>query len=236
MKKFLLFIPISLLAASSVFWLSGESQQASVSSAVKVQDAVALFGQSEHALKQMIRHGDEKSLGVLSASLKELDGKLVKYHKQGISVDKADVLITEYTQDSAEVAHVITPYLQKLQSTDVYEQQNEGKFKASLDQIGLYELKATFEKLELARMRYIKKPSLLTQDEYRELSVGLKSIIRELYLDSTIENPLYAYIDNHDRYFQAVVAVYNKVGMEKIERLSLNEYAIKGELQLLPKL
>jgi hypothetical protein len=238
MKKFLFLIPISLLAASSAFWLNTESQHTNVShpAVAKEEGAIEMFTQSEHALKQIIRHGDEKSLTVLSSTLKELEGELTKYKQQGFSVAKADELISQYSQDTSAVSSVIPAYLQKLQASDTYEQQNEKKFKAALDQIGLYELKSTFEKLEQTRMSYIKTPSSLTQDEYSTLSINMKNIIQELYLDSTIEEPLYVYIDNHARYFQTIVTVYNKVGVEKIGRLSLNEYAIKGELQLLPKL
>ncbi|MDD2828427.1 MAG: hypothetical protein PHW18_02505 [Sulfuricurvum sp.] len=238
MKKFLFLIPISLVAASSAFWLNTESSHTNISQPVASQEksAVELFTQSDHALKQIIRHGDENSIAVLSSTLKELEKGLKQYEQQGFSVTKADELIAQYKQDSLAVSSLIPAYLQKLQTSDAYEQQNEKKFKASLDQIGLYELKATFEKLEQARVKYIKSPSQMTQDEYAQLSSSMKNIIRELYLDSMIEKPLYTYIDNHERYFQTIATVYNKVGVEKIERLTLNEYAIKGELQLLPKL
>lgn len=61
-------------------------------------------------------------------------------------------------------------------------------------------------------------------------------MIQELYLDDAIEDPLYAYIDNHKNYFETVSKNYQQAGMERVHRVRQNSYAIKTELQMLPSL
>ena len=60
-------------------------------------------------------------------------------------------------------------------------------------------------------------------------------MITELYLDASIEKPLLGYIENHAHYFETVVSVYTTVGLESINRIHKNSYAIKAQLELLPK-
>lgn len=85
-------------------------------------------------------------------------------------------------------------------------------------------------------MDYIKEPSERAAQNYLDVLSKMKRMITELYLDGSIEQPLFTYIDNHNNYFKTVASIYNKTGSERIYRLQEKGYAIKTELQLLPKL
>lgn len=88
--------------------------------------------------------------------------------------------------------------------------------------------------LNKIRKDYIKEPSAETKLAYETKYGQIRSIIGELYLDTTIEQPLFAYLKNHKHYLDAIFSAYNDIGYERINRLRINGYAIKTELQLLP--
>lgn len=237
MKKLLLVVPFGLLAATGLVWYGGQGESGEKAPlAITSKNPTELFKMSEHSLRQIVRYGDEKSLTSLEGSLESLESVLGQYKQQGVSVSKAEDLISRYHADAAKVSEAAPAYLKQLKMTDAIEEKHEEAFVRSLNQIGLYELKSTFEKLERARLNYLKDPMPSTQKEYAEVSSKMKEIISELYLDSEIEQPLFAYLDNHKRYFQTVVALYTEAGVERIGRLRSSGYAIKTELQLLPVL
>ena len=107
---------------------------------------------------------------------------------------------------------------------------------ASVEQIGLYELKTNYSDLDKLRLSYIKEPSLESKNAYESKLKELKLIINELYLDSAIEAPLFAYLDNHQFYLDTISRAYADLGYERIYHLRKNSYAIRTELQLLPTL
>lgn len=239
MKKLLILIPVSLLAISSATILSLEYNKPDskvVYSSYASKNPADIFATNEHLLRQILRYGDTQSLENFHQSLNQLDGFLAPYNKKGFDTAKTDALVLQYVQDSIKVTQKAPAYMEKLKSSDRYERSNEKRFLASLDQIGLYELKDAFANLEKVRLEFIKTPTAESADKYVMLSAEVKNIIAELYLDTTIEAPLFAYIDNHRLYFNTVSAMYDAIGVEKIERLRSNSYAIKTELQLLPKL
>jgi hypothetical protein len=239
MKKLLLLLPAGLFALSigtvlTIEYNKSSSSQEVVASVPKAP--IDMFTTNESRLYQVLRHGDEKALDALPQSLEALDGFLAIYTKQGMDISQVDALVLQYVQDNIKVIQVAPSYTKTLSTTDAYEHTNKKRFEASLDQIGLYELKATFQALEIARLSYVKKPSTTTGDEYLRLSNEMKTILTQLYLDDSIEDPLFAYINNHKRYFQTITSMYDAIGKESIERLSVNSYTIQTELQLLPKI
>lgn len=241
MKKFLLFVPAALLAASSLFWIgSGDTvtpERVVVSSVQTLpNDPKTLFGLSEHSLRQIIRHGDEKSLSTLKISLESLDKALIKLKEKGFSITTTADLVTQYEHDSLKVTQVAAAHMEKLNTYDTFEHTQEKAFEQSLEQIGLYELQKTFEDLERTRLTYVKAPSIQTQQKYEQDLSTMKQTIRELYLDETTENSLFAYLNNHNDYFQTIVSIYTSAGIERIYRLTANSYAIKADLQLLPNI
>ncbi|MDD4854892.1 MAG: hypothetical protein PHQ22_06540 [Sulfuricurvum sp.] len=237
MKKLLLLIPVGLLAVTGIFWMNFEYSKEGVPSAVPLpQYPQELFSLSEHSLRQVIRFGDEKSLTEFNVLLDKLDSSLTKYKQLGLGVGEIREMIVQYKQDSANVTQAASPYFKKLDIYSDFEHDNEKRFILLLSQIGLYELVTTNANLDKARLEYIKEPSGQAEQNYLKVLSNMKQIITELYLDSTIEQPLFAYIDNHNHYFQTIVSIYGETGTERIYRLRDNGYAIKAQLQLLPKL
>jgi len=239
MKKMFLLLPVGLLAATGLVWVStySTSQEPSTPSVRALsQNPEELFTLSQNSLRQIIRHGDDKAMPTLQKSLDALETTLVKYEEQGLSVNKAEGLIDQYIQDSSKIAQASAPYLQKLKTYDTFEREKEAEFIRSLEQIGLTELMAANTKLNKKRLEYMKEPSPEVKQTYLELVSGMKKMITELYLDSTIEEPLFAYIENHSHYFKTVESFYTVAGIERIHRLRENSYTIKTELQMLPSL
>ncbi|MDD5717650.1 MAG: hypothetical protein PHW64_07580 [Sulfuricurvum sp.] len=239
MKKLLLLLPVGLMALSGLVWIgtgTPETKNHSLSVSTLPSDPKELFSLSEHSLRQIIRHGDQKSLLSLNSSLDALNSSLLKLKNKGLSVSETEHLIALYKQDGIKVTEATTPYLKKLQTYSSIEEAQEKEFVHSLEQIGLYELQKTYENMTKARLTYIKEPSPATQQGYELLLSNTKRIISELYLDTRIEKPLFVYLDNHNLYFKTIVSIYTAAGTERIQRLTDNGYAIKTELQLLPSL
>lgn len=239
MKKMFLLLPVGLLAATGLVWVgtNSVSQQSSAPSVRALsQNPEELFSLSQNSLRQIIRHGDDTAMPILQKSLDALETTLVKYEEHGLSVGKAEGLIDQYIRDSSQIAQASAPYLQKLKIYDTFEREKEAEFIRSLEQIGLNELMSANTKLNKKRLEYMKEPSLENEQKYLELVSEMKKMITELYLDSTIEEPLFAYIENHSHYFKTVESFYTEAGIERVHRLRVNSYAIKTELQLLPKL
>lgn len=237
MKKLLFLLPVGLLAATGMFWMSVQESHMSTAPAVPVAKyPQEFFALSEHSLRQVVRYGDETSLLELKDSLDKLDSSLTKYKESGLLVETTKEMIVQYRRDSMDVTKAAVPYLKKLGMYSNFEHDNEKAFALSLNQIGLYELKTINTNLNKARLDYIKEPSGLSEQKYHDVMSKMKLMITELYLDGSIEQPLFTYIDNHNNYFKTVASIYNKTGSERIYRLQEKGYAIKTELQLLPKL
>lgn len=240
MKKLLLFVPAVLLAATGLFWIGSGYTTVSGETKTVVQtlphDPRALFGLSEHSMRQIIRHGDEESLSVLKASLASLDTALAKLNEKGFSISTTKHLVAQYEYDSLKLTQAAAIHMKKLNTYDTFEHTQKKAFEQSLEQIGLYELQKTFEDLERTRLTYIKTPSTQVQQKYEKDLYTIKQTIRELYLDEASEKRLFAYLDNHNYYFQTIASIYTSAGIESIYRLTTNSYAIKADLQLLPNI
>ncbi len=237
MKKLFLLVPAGLFALSLGTVLTIEYNKPSSSMAVVSNIAKTpadIFAINEGELRQILRYGDAKALNAFPESLNALDGFLERYHTQGLDTSKVDGLILQYVQDSIKVTQSAPKYMETLKNTDAYERANEKKFETSLEQIGLYELKESYKNLEKVRLAYIKEPTVALGDEYLKLHGEMKNIISELYLDSSTEEPLFSYIDNHKLYFNTVTSMYDAIGAERIVRLNVNSYAIQTQLQMLP--
>jgi hypothetical protein len=239
MKKLLLLIPVGLLATAGFLWTNYDhtvrKDTTTASAKVLPKDPVQLFSLSERSIRQMIRTGDDKSIISFQAYSEALDTALVKYKTSGIDIQNAQKMLTQYKYDSQNLTKTASMYSQKLHTYSKFEQTQEKAFQVSLEQIGLYELKATFSDLEKARSDYIKEPSLTAQEKYEKLTKNTIQIINELYLDEDIETPLLNYIVNHTHYFKTVVSIYTTTGLDSINRLHANSYIIKAQLELLPK-
>jgi hypothetical protein len=238
MKKLLLLIPVGLLATSGLLWVNyGQqtTQKETTQMAQSIpQDSVQLFTLYEHSVRQIVRYGDDKSIPLVQKYANALDSKLLNYSKSGIDTQGINDLLTQYRQDNNSVTQKASLFTQKLHTYSQFEQINEKGFLTSLEQIGLYELKTTLINLDKTRLDYIKEPSLETQEKYELLSKKMKNIISDLYLDESIEKPLFTYIDNHNLYFKTVATIYTNTGLETINRLHKNSYAIKAQLELFP--
>jgi hypothetical protein len=239
MKKLLLLIPVGLLATAGLVWTNygyNVRQSTTISSTKAItQDPVQLFSLGERSVRQMIRCGDEKSISSFQSYSDALDAALIKYKKLGVETQNAQEMLSLYKQDSQHLTQTASLYSQKLHTYSNFEQNQEKAFRISLDQIGLHDLKTTFKNLDKAQVEYIKEPSSKNQTKYEELSKDMTQMINELYLDTAIEQPLITYIQNHAHYFQTVVSIYTAAGIESINRLHKNSYAIKAQLELLPK-
>lgn len=237
MKKIFLFIPIALAVGGGLFWMSSQgfsSQNSVVEETLSSKSPEQLFSLSQESLKLIIRHGDKESTLVLNESVSTLETMLDKYKQQGLNVNKAENLIAQYKEDSRILSDAAQPFLEKLHQYDSEEDRTEAEFLLSIEQIGLRDIQLEYKKLCRLRLDYLKEPSVELEDEYRIHSSALLQIIRELYLDSSIEKPLYAHINNHKGYFETVGMYYKKAGIERVHRLRENSYAIKTELQMLP--
>lgn len=239
MKRFLLVIPIGLLAMTGIFWVVTEKSTPKSTQHSTVQIPLGereLFAQSEHALRQIVWHGDEKSILLLRTSLDTMKIKLAAYKKQGFGTTKLENMLSLYQEDSTLLSEKLAPLLSRLYQYDQFEQSHEEPFIVSIDQIGLYELKSAYHNLDLMRKNYVKEPTDTAKMAYETEHARIRGIISELYLDAAIEKPLFTYLDNHKNYFDAITVTYKDIGYERINRLRTNAYAIKSELQLLPSI
>lgn len=238
MKKFLLLIPVGLLAATGVFWITTENNIASIQNSPYTETlphgSQELFSDSERSLRQIVRHGDENAIKRLNTSLGAIHDELSVRQKKGYDVKNIEILLLQYKRDSTLLSDKFAPYLKRLHQYDQVEEKNEKNFVISIEQIGLYELKTSYEELNKCRTDYIKEPSDQTKIAYELHSDKVKQIITELYLDSSIEKPLFDYLTNHKHYFEIIDTAYNEIGFKHIHQLRSNGYAIKTELELLP--
>lgn len=240
MRKILFFIPLALAMATGAFWFSaGNTALAGQKppSAEKLPDGEqALFALAERSLRQIVRHGDMDAISVLHTSLDAIATELVKRKEQRFSVDGIEQLLTQYRQDSIHLAQTFSPRIREIRLYDTFEHEHENNFLSAVEQIGLYELNTAYSDLAKRRAGYIKEPSDESKNGYLAQSEKVKKIIEELYLDSTVEKPLIAYLENHRLYFETIAVTYEKIGLERVKRVRSNGYAIKAELQLLPVL
>lgn len=238
MKKFLLLIPVGLLAATGVFWFTTENNIASIQNSPAIEalphGSQELFTYSERSLRQIVRHGDENAIKQLNTSLGAIHDELSVRQKQGFDVKNIKTLLSQYKRDSTLLSEKFTPYLKQVHQYDQFEEKNEKSFLVSLEQIGLYELKTSYVELNKFRTDYIKEPSDQAKIAYETQLDKVKQIITELYLDTAIDKPLFDYLANHKNYFEAIDTAYNNIGFDHIYQLRSNGYAIKTELQLLP--
>lgn len=238
MKKFLLLIPAGLLAATGIFWITTDKNHSSTQNIPSIEalphGSQELFTDAQHSLRQIVRHGDETAIMRLNASLNAITDELSERQKQGYALKDTKILISHYKDDSALLINKFAPHFKELRQYDQFEQTHEKRFLISIEQIGLYELKTSYETLNKLRTDYIKEPSDQTKIAYEEQSDKIKQIITELYLDTAIDKPLFDYLKNHQRYFETIDTAYNDIGFDHIQRLRANGYAIKTELQLLP--
>lgn len=239
MKKMFLLLPVGLVAASGFFLFSSQksvdpttAQKVEIS--VESKNSEELFTLSQESLREIVRHGEVDSIAVLKESVSELESRLPHYEQQGLNIGKVKKLISQYKEDTMVLSLKAQPFLEKIKGYDTYEKSKEEKFLLAIDQIGLYELKTAYKKLSKIRVDYLKEPSSELAQEYRASSETLTQTIKELYLDSAIEDPLYAYINNHKGYFETLSACYNQSGVQRVNRIRQNSYAIKTELQMLP--
>lgn len=239
MKKMFLLLPVGLVAASGFFLLRSQNSVDYIATqkpeiVVASKNSEQLFTLSQDSLIKIVRHGDADSITVLEESVGELESRLPRYERQGLNVGKVKTLISQYKEDAIVLSQTAQPFLEKIKEYDGYEGKEEEKFLLAIDQIGLYELKTTYKKLSKIRVDYLKEPSDVLAEEYRASAEMLTQTIKELYLDSAIEDPLYAFINNHKGYFETLSTCYNKAGIQRVNRLRQNSYAIKTELQMLP--
>lgn len=239
MKKLFLLVPVGLVAGSG--WLlynteslSDQTQTKQIEIASKTPEQ--LFSLSQDSLRLIVRHGDGRSIPILEKSVDELEKVLAKYEKQGLAIQATEKLISQYKTDSIALSKATLPNLEKLQMFDHSEESGEEKFLLAINQIGLYELQTAYKKMDKIRLDYLKEPTDDLEIQYRIQNEKVHEMIRELYLDANIEEPLFAYINNHRGYFETVATNYKKAGLERVLRLRENSYAIKTELQMLPNI
>lgn len=240
MKKLLLLLPVSLLAVSGFFWITHNSTPPKKPSSVTYQPMQKgvreLFSLNESAQRKIIHHGDTSSIALAITSLNALESKLQEHKKAGYSITKIETILTVYKEDSISLAKTFTPHIEALRQCDQFEHTHEQSFLASVDQIGLYELKSAYLGLNSIRNRYLKEPTMEDSLAYEHENEHLHQIITELYLDTPLEKPLLTYLDNHKRYFDIIATAYDEIGYDRINRLHTNAYAIKSELQLFPSI
>jgi hypothetical protein len=238
MKKLLLLIPVSLLAVSGFFWFTHDSATPQMQSVTTHQSmptgARALFSLNESSLRKIIHHGDTESVSLINTSFNAIESKLKEHQKAGYSISKLQNILSTYKEDTTFLTQKFSPQLEALRQCDQFEFSHEKPFLTSVDQIGLHELKSAYFKLDTIRNRYLKNPTVDDKLAYEHENQRLHNIIVELYLDTPIEAPLLAYLENHKHYFEVISSAYEEIGYKRIERLRTNAYAIKSELQLLP--
>lgn len=237
MKKRFLLIPVGLIIMGGLIWLDARSTISTETSHDKDllhKTPNKLFLMTQESLRLVLRHGDKESISVVKTTIGELEKIVPVYEKQGFNVNRLEDFIAQYKEDSMILSQAAEPYLTQLKKYDGYEKKETAKFLLAIDQIGLYELETEYKKLSKARINYLKEPSSALEEEYRTSAILLNQMIKELYLDDAIEDPLYAYLENHNGYFKTAVSYYKEAGEWRIQRLRKNSYAIKTELQLLP--
>ncbi|MFY9143003.1 hypothetical protein [Sulfuricurvum sp.] len=238
MKKLLLLIPAVLLAGTGIFWATFTSNVIQPHPAQPTekmpQDIQGLFSNSEHSLRQIIRHGDTQSIAPMRGSFAAMETKLAQHRKDGYPTAKVEKILSQYEEDTTLLSQKFSPRLKQLQQYDQFESSHEKLFILAVDQIGLYELITAYKNLDRMRNRYLKEPSTETKIAYLSENRHLQNIIKELYLDTVIEKPLFEYLNNHKHYFELISASYEEIGYERILRMRTSAYAIKSELQLLP--
>lgn len=234
MKKILLSIPIIALAGIGTYYAIIPHLSPPSKIENKVVNPQILFIASEHELRQFIRHGDTQSIEKLQTSLAAIKTKLNEDRKKGYAVENLLNMLDTYNNDCSILVKTFTPQLAKIRHCDQFEQANKRSFQSTLDQIGLYELKSAYSNLESLRKNYLKEPSNKTKIEYENYHSHIKEIINELYLDASIDTPLYEYLDNHKHYFDLISSAYTTLHYDRINRLHSNAYSIKTELQVLP--
>jgi small-conductance mechanosensitive channel len=238
MKKLLLFLPLGVFAATGIYWISYNPQIESTHTVPKTvtipDNTQALFSYSEHQFNDIIRHGDTQSITQLNQSLNLLASKLEGYKKQGYDIHELEENFSQFLQDIDNVSSKFSLKLQQLHLYNQTEHAQEEKFLTSIEQIGLYELKKSYNNLDNLRKDFIKEPTKEKKTAYNLEYKNLQNSITELYLDTKIELPLLNYIVNHKNYFDTIVTVYDSVGYEQINRIRSNGYEIKAQLQVLP--
>ncbi len=136
MKKFLLLIPVGLLAATGVFWVTSEqnfSSNKNIPSSERLpHGSQELFTDSEHSLRQIVRHGDENAIKKLNFSLDAIHNELSVRQKQGYDVKNIEILLSQYKRDSTILSNKFIPYLKQIQQYDQFEEKNEKPFLVSL--------------------------------------------------------------------------------------------------------
>lgn len=238
MKKFLLLIPVGLLAALGVISISVDHSYSLAESTINAKHIPLgeqeLFSECEHSLYQIVRYGDNNATVSLNKSLESISVKLNEQEQKGFGVGKIKKMLSQYKQDSTLLAQKFSPHFKQLHRFKQFEHSREKPFLTSIEQIGLYELKSANDNLNKIRKDFIKEPSPEKKALYVAQQGRIRSIISELYLDAAIEQPLFAYLENHKHYLETIHTAYNEIGYERINRLRANGYAIKTELQLLP--
>lgn len=238
MKKFLLLIPVGLLVALGITSIAVDHSYSLAENTLHTQKMPQgeqeLFSECEHCLYQIVRYGDNDSIGSLNESLDAVSIKLDEQQKRGFTVDRIKVMLSLFKSDTALLTQKFTPHLKQLHQFKQFEHSHEKNFLLSVEQIGLYELKSAYDELNKIRKNYIKEPSADSKLAYDTENERIRGIIGELYLDAAIEQPLFAYLENHKHYLDTIFSAYNDIGYERINRLRSNGYAIKAELQLLP--
>lgn len=239
MKKLFLLIPAGLIAASGWFLINTQrapDQTKPQTEVIVSKSPEQLFTLSQDSLRLIVRHGEGKSIRVLEESVTQLQTLMLRYEKQGLPIQTTEKLIEQYKADSIALSKATQPNLDKLKTLDHKESLGEEKFLLSIDQIGLFELKSAYKKMDKIRLDYLKEPSEALESEYYVQNENVQGMVRELYLDSDIEKPLFDYIDNHKGYFETVASCYKQAGLERVHRLRMNSYAIKTDLQMLPSM
>ncbi len=237
MKKVLLIIPAGVLAATGFFWMNHDRPlQPPQAVTISGQDPQSLFSESERSLREIVRKGDSLAIASLDASTNALIQQLDDGRRHGMAVDTVENLLDSYREDTRVLSEKISPYLNALEEYDRFEHQHRETFLTALDQIGLYELKTSFDRLDKTRLEYIKSPSAEQYRSYVSQVSAIRSLIAELYLDAPIEQPLLSYLSNHAHYCETLSTAFNDIGLERIRRLRNNAYAIRTELQLLPRI
>jgi len=237
MKKRFVLITLLLLAGSSmglVYLVSSTERQASAPKSSDL-DEHALFIQSERSLRQIIRQGNERSANDMTHTLEMLASQLDKRNHEGLNTHSLNQALSDYREDASVIIKGFLPYQHQLHLYDTFESEHEKQFVTSLEQIGFYQLKSAYEGLDKIRLSYIKKPSSDGEKAYHLQEEAIRTIITELYLDTAIEAPLLAFLENHTYYFDTIAKAYTELGYDRINRLRTNAFSIKTELQLLPK-
>lgn len=238
MKKMLIIFSFSALAFAGVAMVAVEYASVEDIAAREQKRATAsdVFAQNERLMREIFRHGDKKSLEALPQSVNNLNHSLVQYQKSGIDLSAINQIAKQYTKESIEVSRMAYPFLDTLKQSSSYEKQSEKKFMASIAQIGLNELIESTDKMQSARLKYIKEPTTAHAEEYELFCETTRQLCVELYLDEKSESVLLGYIDNHKKYFQTIASMYKNIGVSKIETLRDYTASLKAELQLLPNI